>query len=215
MKIIKIILVVLALTVLTAISYGAYLLSERDIFGWRLNFSLDKVEMSEYQSFDPNISFLHASIFEVDLDTDNKYGPDYIAGIKLKTDERTGCDIRMGGPDLDFSKSNSELNSLTINPIKERAQDFNLINQGKIKVGGEEAYKVSFSFLDPIGARIRLDQIFTSNREKNFFIICGAGEYQYDFFKKDFEIFYNSIGFDGKISDFEKKNFLNKIIFWK
>lgn len=213
MKIIKFVVIGMVAILILGVVYSGYLLSKNDIGGWRLNFSLDKVEINDYSDFNSSIRFAYPVLFEIDLDEGKKYGPDYIAGIKLKTDERTGCDVRTGGPDLDFSKSKNELSEEITGPIKERAQDFNLIAEEKIKIGGEDAYKVSFSFLDPIGARIRLDQIFTKNDDKKYFMICGAGEYQYDFFEKDFRIFYDSINFNLNESDFEQKNFLDKIKF--
>ncbi len=219
-KILKISLIVLiALAVLLA-GYFAYRLSQKDLFGWRLNFNLNKVETNTYTGFAPNIAFLYPKIFETDLDVDKKYGKGYVAGIKLKTDDRTGCDIRTNGPQLDFSQSEQVLTDTIINPIKEKASNFQLIEKGKLNIGGQKSFKVSFSFLDPIGARIRLDQIFTENQGTRFMIICGTGEYQYAFFHKDFQTFYDSINFSGKISDFEINRTWQRVLweeltFWR
>lgn len=212
-------LIFLALVVLLA-GYFTYRLSQKDLFGWRLNFSLDKVETSDYHGFAPTIAFLYPRIFETDLDPENRYGKDYLAGIKLRTDERTGCDIRTSGPDLDFAKSADELAEKIVGPIREKASDFQLIEKRKTKIGGRDALKVSFSFRDPIGARIRLDQIFTANEGVRYMIICGTGEYQYAFFEKDFRLFYDSINFEGKISDFEinrpwYRTLFKELIFWR
>jgi len=191
------IIMAVALAILIA-GYSAYRLSQKDLFGWRLNFNLSKVEISDYQGIAPNIAFKYPKIFDLDLDKDKRYGSAYVAGIKLATDDRTGCDIRRGGPQLDMSKSNQALSDEITGPIKAKASDFQLLESSKTKVGGRPAFQVSFSFLDPIGARVRLDQIFLPEKE-NYMIICGTGEYQYNFFRKDFQTFYDSINFDGKI----------------
>jgi hypothetical protein len=197
LKITGIVLIVLA--VLTA-GYFAYRLSQKDLFGWRLNFNLNKVQTQDYSSFAPTIAFRYPKIFEIDLDPDNKYGKTYLAGIKLRTDDRTGCDLRIGGPELDFSKSADALSQEIVGPIGEKASGLKVLEKDKLSLGGQDAFKVSFSFLDPIGARIRLDQLFTKGKDgTRYMIICGAGEYQFSFFQKDFEVFYDSINFEGKL----------------
>lgn len=182
---------------ITAAGYFTYRLSQKDLYGWRLNFSLNKVETSDYKGISPTIAFKYPRIFEIDLDQNKKYGENYVVGIKLKTDNRTGCDIRRSGPQLDFSRSNQELEEETTGPIKSKTTDFKLLESGKKNIGDHQAYFISFSFMDPIGARVRLDQFFLSG-EENFMLICGTGEYQYAFFQKDFRTFYDSINFNDK-----------------
>ncbi|OGI28926.1 MAG: hypothetical protein A2288_02340 [Candidatus Moranbacteria bacterium RIFOXYA12_FULL_44_15] len=199
-RVLKWLFVAISLILFIGVGFAAYRLSEEDLFGWRLNFTLDKVETKDYNSFAPTIAFRYPEIFELDLDTDNKFGPAYLAGIKLKTDDRTGCDLRTGGPELDFEKSADELSQAIVGPIGEKASGLKVIEKKKMFLGGEPAFKVSFSFLDPIGARIRLDQLFTKGKGgQRYMIICGAGEYQFSFFEKDFEVFYDSVNFEGKL----------------
>jgi len=204
-------IIAVALAVLIA-GYFAYQLSQKDLFGWRLNFSLSKVETNDYQGIAPTIAFRYPKIFDLDLDKDKKYGSAYVAGIKLTTDDRTGCDIRRDGPQLDLSKSSQALTEEITGPIKAKASNFQLLESDKASVGGRTAFRISFSFLDPIGARVRLDQIFLPEKE-NYMIICGTGEYQYAFFKKDFQTFYDSINFEGKILD--QRSWWQKTMFWK
>lgn len=205
------IIILMVLGILT-ISYFAYQLSQKDLFGWRLNFSLNKVETNNYQSIAPTIAFKYSKIFDLDLDKDKRYGLDYVVGMKLKTDDRTGCDIRRGGPQLDMSKSVQALAEEITGPIKAKASNFQLLENSKTNIGGRPAFQLSFSFLDPIGARVRLDQIFLPEKD-NYMIICGTGEYQYAFFKKDFQTFYDSINFDGKLLD--QRIWWKKLMFWK
>ncbi|MDO8241071.1 MAG: hypothetical protein Q7T51_03785 [Candidatus Moranbacteria bacterium] len=192
--------VILVIIIVSAIAYSIFLFSKKDFLGWRLNLGVTKIETSEYKGLAPNINFKYSKIFEIDSDVDKKYGVGYVVGLKLKTDNRTGCDIRIGGPELDFSKDSQSLADSIVGPIKEKAKNFDLIEKTKTKIGGQDALEISFSFLDPIGARIRLDQIFVKDGDNNFIIICGTGEYPYEFFKKDFRSFYNSIDFNSKIN---------------
>jgi len=212
LKSLKIMGVAFVVVAILISGYFAYRLSQKDLFGWRLNFNLNKVETNDYNGFAPTIAFKYPKIFELDLDKDKKYGSAYVAGIKLATDDRTGCDIRLGGPQLDLSKSNQELADGITGPIKSKASDFQLLENSKTSIGGRQSFKVSFSFLDPIGARVRLDQIFLPEKE-NYMIICGTGEYQYNFFKKDFQIFYDSINFNGNLLN--QKSLWQKMMFWK
>ena len=188
-------LLLFALVVVAALFYSASYLSAHDLFGWRLDFSFLKVKTGEYQGFGPKLSFKYPDIFEIDSDPENRYGDNYVVGIKLKTDSRTGCDIRKGGPNLDYSKSVNELTESVTSKIKDKAKDFSLLEQEKIKIAGQDGLKTSFSFLDPIGARVRLDQINVRKGDINYLIICGAGEYQFRFFKRDFDILYGSLAF--------------------
>ncbi len=219
LKILKRSVIVLIVLAVLIVGYFAYLLSQKDLFGWRLNFNLSKVETGTYTSFAPNIAFLYPKIFEIDSDRE-RYGKGYLVGIKLKTDDRTGCDVRLGGPELDFSKNVDSLTDEIIAPVKSKASDFKLIENKKTKIGGRDALRISFSFLDPIGARIRLDQAFIKDKNTRYFIICGTGEYQYTFFQKDFNVFYDSINFEGSVSDFETnrpwyRTLAKELFFWR
>jgi hypothetical protein len=186
-------IVLLFLIVFGALICLIYYLSAHDLFGWRLNFSFSRVKMNEYRSFGPDLSFKYPDTFEIDADPENRYGDNYVVGIKLRTDNRTGCDIRSGGPSLDYTKSIDESTQGVIDSIKEKSKDFKLIERQKIKISGRDGLKISFSFLDPIGARVRLDQISTQKGEVNYLIICGAGEYQFELFQKDFGKLYETL----------------------
>ena len=182
-----------------------YVLSKNDLFGIRVNFDVHKVETNVYESFTPDISFKYPAIFEVDNDDQNKYGSEYLVGIKLKTDTRTGCDVRVDGPELDFSKGVDEIASMITKDISENAKNFKIVEKKKVSIDGRDGFKVAFSFLDPIGAYVQLEQVFVKNDDINYFIICGTGEYQYEFFQKDFDVFFDSIEFDRSASDLERQ----------
>lgn len=214
MQILKRILIVLGVLVIIFVALAGFYLSRNDLFGWRLDFTFGKVETNDYHSYAPTISFRYPTIFEVDLDTEHKYGKTYLAGIKLKTDNRTGCDIRTGGPELNFSLSDKELADEVVGVIQAKATEFKLVERKKMKLGGREAFRVSFSFLDPIGSRVQLDQTFTENDGTRYMIICGAGEQQHKFFNRDFQLFYNSVTFAEQIVE-QKPDWWKKLEFWK
>ncbi len=196
----KVIAIILIITVLTGSIF--YYFSQYDVFGWRFDFQIKKIETKNYKGLAPNIAFKYPVIFEIDSDNDSKYGSEYVVGIKLKTDSRTGCDIRINGPVLDYSKSVNELADTVTKEISKNAKDFRMVQKEKITVDGQDAFRVVFSFLDPIGVRVQLEQVFVVNNDVNYFIICGTGESQYDFFRKDFGAFFNSIDFDVTEDDF-------------
>jgi hypothetical protein len=213
LRILKISVLIILMLAVLIFGYFAYRLSQKDLLGWRLNFSLNRVETKDYQGIAPTVAFKYPRIFELDLDKDKKYGSAYVIGMKLTTDDRTGCDVRRGGPELDFTKNVSALTDEIVAPVKSKASDFRLLESQKTTIGGRDALRISFSFLDPIGARVRLDQAFVKDKNINYFIICGTGEYQYNFFQKDFNVFYDSINFEGKILD--QRTWWQKLLFWK
>lgn len=196
-----IIIPLVLIIVFGGLGYAIYRLSQKDIAGYRLNLNFSKVETKDYTSYAPSLAFRYPTIFEIDLDKDQKYGKGYLVGIKLKTDDRTGCDVRTNGPAMDFNQTSDQLADQIVVPIREKAADLKVLEKVKFQLGGQDAFKVSFSFLDPIGARVRLDQIFAKSKDSNFMILCGTGEYQYEFFRKDFQVFYDSINFDGKLPE--------------
>ena len=212
-KILKWTVVAILILVILTISFFVYRLSQKDLYGWRLNFNLSQVKTHTYQSLGPTLYFLYPRTFELDINKDNRYGKNYMVGIKLLTDDRTGCDIRRGGPAVDLSKTDQALVDEIAGPIRSKASDFQLIEGKKIGLGGEDAFKMSFSFLDPIGARIRLDQLFVPEGGMNYMIICGTGEYQYAFFQKDFQLFYDSMRFTDKVV--APKKWWQELFFWK
>lgn len=160
--------------------------------GWRFDWSVQKINYLKYEHIAPDFSFRYPDYFQFDGDKEKKFGADYIAGFRLKTDQRTGCDLRFNSFGLNFSKSDQEIEDAIKNDLSKSVKEFNLIETKRIKFGGEDAFAVDFTFLDPIGNRTRLTQIMVSYNKANYLAICGTGEYQYKFFQKDFADFFES-----------------------
>jgi len=179
-----------------------YYFSQNDIYNWRLNFQIQQIETEEYKGLAPNIAFKYHTIFEIDGDVEGKYGQSYVVGIKLKTDNRTGCDVRINGPHIDFTKTEYELAKEVTDEISQKTKNFTIMTKEKILIDGNQAFKISFSFRDPLGSQVMLEQIFVSSGKFDYFIVCGTGKQQYNFFRKDFNSFFNSITFDVDESDF-------------
>jgi hypothetical protein len=182
--------------ILLSICIVGYMLFKQNLFGWRGTLNISKIVTKNYTNYAPSFSFKYPDIFEIDSNQDAKYGKTYVVGIKLKTDNRTGCDIRLGGPEINFSSTDEQIIKEIADPIREKSKDFKLIEAKKTKFSNLDAFKFSFSFLDPIGARVRLDQVLVSSQNNRYIIICGAGEYQHSFFARDFDVFLNSLKFE-------------------
>jgi hypothetical protein len=185
------ILIALILIVLGVRKFG-----NLEILGWRLDAKLTKVNYREYNHVAPDFSFRYPDYFQTDDDSQHKYGDNYAAGFKLKSDQRTGCDVRTASAGINFKKSDQEIQAALVKELSQNAKDFKLLSSERMKIGGEDAYLVSFSFTDPIGSTARLSQIMTSHAGENYLLICGTGDYQYQFFSRDFDNFLRSFSWN-------------------
>lgn len=160
--------------------------------GWRLNWFLEKISYQKYEHIGPNFSFRYPDYFQLDVDEQKKFGDKYIAGIRLKTDQRTGCDLRYNSVGIDFQKTDQEIRNAISAELSQGAKEYELVSSERIKLDGEDAFLAEFTFLDPTGSVVRLSQIITSHAGANFILICGTGDYQYRYFQKDFQDFLDS-----------------------
>jgi hypothetical protein len=160
--------------------------------GWRLEWSLQKINYLKYNHIGPDFNFRYPDYFHFDADTEKRFGQDYIAGFKLKTDQRTGCDLRYNSFGLNFQKSDKEIQEAIEKDLSQNAKEFTLINGKRTKFGGEDAFLAEFSFIDPTGNLVRLSQILTSHGGADYLAVCGTGDYQYKYFQKDFYDFYEN-----------------------
>lgn len=175
-----------------AVILGIILYFSNSLFGWKMNFFLDKINYKNYSHIGPDFSFKYPDYFQIDNGEGKNYGTSYLTGLKLYSDSRTGCDIRFNTAGLNFQKSDREIANALIGEISKSAKDFNLIGYNRFKIDGENAFSLEFSFTDPINSKVYLNQILTGHGNNFYMIICGTGEYQYKFFKKDFESFLDS-----------------------
>lgn len=164
-----------------------------DFLGFRFDLNLKKLNFKEYNHLAPDFNFKYPDYFTIDNGEGKSYGDTYLAGIKLSTDPRVGCDFRTIGSGLNFEKSDQEIKNALVEEMSKNAKDFSLVSGKRIKVGGQKAYSLEFTFTDPINSKTRLNQIMTTSNGMNYLIICGAGDYQYSFFEPDFQAFIKSI----------------------
>ena len=157
--------------------------------GWRLDWSVQKINYQKYSHIGPDFSFHYPDYYQFDGDTDKKFGDQYIAGFRLKTDQRTGCDLRYSSFGLNFQKSDMEIQNAIKADLSKSIKGFNLLSVKRIKFGAEDAFLAEFNFLDPTNNTMRLSQTLTSHAGADYIVVCGTGDYQYKYFQKDFKNF--------------------------
>lgn len=183
--------VIAAVAFIAVVGVGAWRAQQQD--GMRFFWKLEKVDYRQYRHLGPNFSFAYPDYYVIDEDAEKKFGADYLAGMRLKTDRRTGCDIRNNPFGLNFSKSDDEIRTALEKDLSASAKEFRSISADRIRIDGEDAFELEFSFTDPINDRVRLSQTIVSHGGGNYMIVCGTGEYQYPFFQDDFDDFYSKI----------------------
>lgn len=175
-----------------AVVFAMVFLSFGKSLGWKMDFFVDKVNYKNYNHIAPDLTFEYPTYFAIDNGEGKNYGETYLAGLKLSTDPRTGCDVRLSAAGLNFQKSDTEIAKALVSEISKTAKDFKLISARRIKIDGENAFSLEFSFTDPINSRVRLNQIVTGHGGQYYMIICGTGDYQYKYFESDFQNFLDS-----------------------
>ena len=163
-----------------------------NLFGWRTDIFVKKIDYKKYNHIAPNFSFKYPAHYSIDNDPDNLYGDNYITGFKLSTDSRAGCDIRINPTGINFEKKDKEIKKVLSEDMAKSAKDFSLIKAKRIKIDGQDAFSLDFTFTDPLGSQIRLNQLMTTSQGSHFVIVCGTGAYQYQFLEKDFKDFRKS-----------------------
>lgn len=184
----KKIAIISTLVLLVLASWGTAL-----FFGIRMNLFVEKVRYQSYNHIGPNFSFHYPDHFVLDEDSEKKYGDDYIAGIRLATDQRTGCDIRLAGSGINFQKSDEEIKNALQRDLEKNAKNFKLLDFGRKKIDTENSFRTDFSFVDPAGNDMKLSQNIVSHDGQAFLVVCGTGNYQFKYFQKDFDGFFESI----------------------
>lgn len=188
----KIVIVLLMVLVFAGIAKGLMIWKDTHVLGFRINLGVSRVNHEKYSHIGPDFSFKFPDTFVTDNDEQKKYGDSYLGGIRLKGDARTGCDVRSNPVGINFKKSDKEIHDAVVGDLSQHIKDFKEISSSRTIIGGENAYKVDFSFTDPLGNRTRISQIITSHAGNSYVFVCGSGEYQYNFFKDDFNDFFKS-----------------------
>ena len=181
--------------------YHYLLSSDTKVFelgGQRIFFDWQKINYETYRNDDPEktFSFHFPQYYVLDKDPNKQYGSNYLAGFHLETDSRTGCEVRLNPIGINFSKTDEEIKNVLSRDIARTAKDFQLESYGRIKIQGSDGFMVTFSFLNPIGQRVRLTQVLASSKNANYLLVCGTGDYQYKYFRHDFDNFFDTFGWE-------------------
>lgn len=175
----------------------------RDVepFGYRLNYSLKKIERSKYLDKIDNFSFVFSKEFEIDASTESakRYGKDYLVGFKDKNDPRIGCEVRKRSQKLDLNLSDDEIKRDLVLQFGKDADKFKVTRAEKVTLEkGLPAFQFNFSFLDPLAATAAINEVLIPKGNDTYLLMCGAGKSYFDKFTPDFALFFNSFKFEGK-----------------
>ncbi len=186
--------IVISLCVLIFISIGYYLITQAATFSWsmRLHSPIEIISRLHHSQENPTFSFSFSKHYTYDSDEQKKYGDDYLAGFHLQSDQRIGCDVRQSIVGVNFSKSDQEISDAISSDLSTHVKGFSKYQAKRIKIDGKPAILSNFLLTDPLGNTLHINQIMVSNADKDYLIICGSGEAQYDFFQKDFQDFTDS-----------------------
>lgn len=187
---------------LGAVGFYAAVTFVRDAepFGYRLNYTLKKIEKSKYLDKLDQFSFLFSQDYEIDAATVSakRYGPDYLVGFKDKNDPRIGCEVRKREPGLDLTKSDGEIARELTAQFGKESPNYKVTRAEKVSLNGRDAFQFNFNFPDPLGAAIAVNQVLIPQDKKTYLLMCGAGKAYFDQFAADFALFFNSFRFEGK-----------------
>lgn len=181
---------VVVLAVLGGVYY--YLSSQ----GYIVRFSLFRPEYLEYHQESPRFSFSYPSKFVIDKDEENRFGDDYLVGLKLPSDNRAGCDVRAIEGKLNLAGDLVKITDSLAKQISQGAEGFQVLNSSFVEIGGEKGVKLEIEFKGPLEETMRTDQVFTSHGNKVYTLICGITKDTYGYFAEDFDYFYENFGWE-------------------
>lgn len=177
------------------------ILRDAEPFGYRLNYSLKKIERNKYLDKIDNFSFVFSKDFEMDASTQSaqRYGKDYLVGFKDKNDPRIGCEVRKRSQKLDLSLLDDEIRRDLVSQFGKDAAKFKVNRAEKVTLEkGLPAFQFNFSFIDPLAAVAAVNEVLIPKGNETYLLMCGAGRAYFDKFAPDFALFFNSFKFEGK-----------------
>ncbi|MBU1110734.1 hypothetical protein KKB83_03900 [Patescibacteria group bacterium] len=185
--------ILIVLLVSATVATGYYFYQQ----GYRVNFSIDKRNYQTYHHESPKFSFTYdASRFQIDLDEEERFGESYLVGLKLPSDSRVGCDVRVVDGNIKFKDTAQETGSLISKQISEGAEFFKSGNYGFIQIGVEKALSMEITVGGPLGELLRTDQVFVSHLDKTYTLMCGTSQGVYDYFADDFAHFFETFSWE-------------------
>lgn len=184
---------VVAILVIAALSGGAYLVLKHQ--GYIIRFQIFKPDILTYVNKDPQFSFYYSSRFDIDKDEKQRFGKDYLVGIKLPSDPRVGCDVRSVKGKINLTNDLQAVTDNLSKQISKGSKGFEVLESEFVEIGGREGIALNISFTGPLGETMRTRQVFTANNNLVYTLICGTTKDTYDFFANDFETFFESFSF--------------------
>lgn len=188
-------LVLLPILVLVTAGLGAAFIPR--LFGYTLVLRYDYEQVETYTHDSPALSFdYNTQVMEIDMDEENKYGDNYIVGLKVIDDPRTGCDVRLVEQQLDLDRPVEEVARELSDELGSGSADFASSNAEYTMFGDKKAIEMQISFVGPLGDAAALRQVFIPEGEKTYTLICGGNKSLMKFYQEEYDRFFNSFTFN-------------------
>ncbi len=171
---------------------GGRISEQFGLWGYRVQSPITVMKYHSYRNDDSGIKFRYTDEYVIDIDAQNRYGDDYIAGIHLNADQRTGCDIRYNAVGINFAKTDQEISDAIYNDLGKNVKGLSEFHSKRIAIDREDAVQVDFLLVDPLGSTLHVTQVIASHDGQAYLIACGSGEAQYKFFSHDFQLLLDS-----------------------
>ena len=162
-------------------------------FGFDVQMPFITKKYHTYTQKEHGITFRHTDHYVIDTDEKQKYGENYIVGLHMVNDARTGCDIRHNAVGINFTKSDQEINDAIYNDLAKNVKGLTEYQGKRIVIDGEDAMRVDFLLTDPLGNILHISQAIVSHDGNDYLIACGGNASQYAYFAQDFQLLFDSL----------------------
>lgn len=174
--------------------YGLHLVTQRyATYGVRFHVPITLEKYHTYSDQDKDVTFRYTDRYVIDMDDQHKYGASYIAGMHRADDVRTGCDIRFNAVGINFAKTDQEINDAIYRDLSQSVKGLADFTGERMVIDGENAMRVDFDLVDPLGSTLRISQVIVTHNDVNYLIACGSNASQYEFFESDFQLLFESL----------------------
>lgn len=185
--------VLLAILLVLILGWGIMRMVNAPSWGLRFHAPIERVKYQTHNDPAGKFSFVFPVRYTFDSDEQKKFGADYMAGFHLNADSRTGCDVRASEVGINFAKSDQEISEAIAKELSVNVKGLENFSGQRIKLNKRDAFAVNFSLIDPLGNKLRINQILISSpKQENYLLVCGSGEAQAEFFAQDFADFLRS-----------------------
>lgn len=178
----------------------ANFIRDNEPFGYRLSYRFGKVAYDKYVDKLDKFSFLfpQQDVIEASEGATKRFGKDYLAGFKEKSDPRVGCEVRKGGLKIDMDRDEETISRGLVQYFGLDKGDAKVTRAEKVAIdpGQRPAFQLNFNKVDPTGAVVAVNQLLVPRGNDVYLLICGAGKAYFDKFAPDFAVFFNSFRFE-------------------